>query len=163
MNLIIDNRQEKIQIDADIINSLEEIILECLKAEEQSLNCEVSVSFVDDDEIRRLNKEYRGKDKATDVLSFPMLEGHQIHLEALPILLGDIVISAEIALQQSEEYGHTFKREIVYLAVHSMLHLLGYDHLEEEEKGVMREREKEIIKLFGIYKNDDGQGEGEGV
>lgn len=160
MELIIDNRQKKIQIDADIINMLEEIVLACLKAEGQSLNCEVSVSFVDDDEIRLLNKEYRSMDKATDVLSFPMLEEHQVHLETLPILLGDIVISAETALQQSEEYGHTFKREIVYLAVHSMLHLLGYDHLEEQEKGVMREREKEIIKLIGIFKNNNDQGEG---
>lgn len=160
MDLVIDNRQQKIDIDDDILNFLEEIVSKCLVAEGKSLNYEVSISFVDDDEIRLLNKEYRGMDKPTDVLSFPMLEDNIVPQELLPTLLGDIVISTETALRQSEEFGHSFKREIVYLTVHSMLHLLGYDHIDEEDKKAMRKREKEIIKILGIFKNSEGQYEG---
>lgn len=154
MDLIVDNRQKEIQIDEEMIDLLKKTVLQCLKAESRELDCEVSISFVDDNEIRLLNKQYRGIDKATDVLSFSMLAGDEIIKHSLPILLGDIVISVQSALRQSNEFGHTLEREIAYLTVHSMLHLLGYDHLNKEDKKRMREREKEIMKLLGIFKNN---------
>ncbi len=154
MDLIVDNRQKEIQIDEEMIDLLKKTVLQCLKTEGRELDYEISISFVDDNEIRLLNKQYRGIDKATDVLSFSMLTGDEVIKHSLPILLGDIVISVQSALRQSNEFGHTLEREIVYLTMHSMLHLLGYDHLNKEDKKQMREREKEIMKLLGIFKNN---------
>jgi len=114
---------------------------------------EVSLSFVSLDEIHELNKAYRGIDSPTDVLSFPMIEGFE-ELEKMygetgelpgELLLGDVVICLDKALQQAEEYGHSKEREIVYLFTHSILHLLGYDHMNEEEKKVMRAREEQVM------------------
>ena len=105
--------------------------------------CEVSVSFVDEQEIHRLNLETRGVDRATDVLSFPMSEGEEFEInpENGAALLGDIVISLPRALAQAEEYGHSPEREVGFLTVHSVLHLLGYDHVDDEEgERYMRER-----------------------
>ena len=121
---------------------------------------EVSVTFVDDDTIRELNREYRGKDKPTDVLSFPLYDGEDDALplpphedgdeEAEPVALGDIVISAERARAQSVEYGHSFERELAFLAVHSTLHLLGYDHeRSEEEDAEQCRRQEEILASIG--------------
>lgn len=115
---------------------------------------EVSVSFVTPDEIKALNGEYRGVDSVTDVLSFPQfdsvddLAGMQ---EATGVAeLGDVVICMERAAQQAEEFGHPLEREVIYLFVHSILHLLGYDHMEEEEKKIMRAREEEVMTELGI-------------
>jgi probable rRNA maturation factor len=150
MELYIDNRQDNVKIDENIVEILKEVIEQCLILEGKSLNYEISLSFVDNKEIRELNKEYRGVDSATDVLSFPMEEEEIL----VPIpLLGDIIISAERALEQSIEYGHTLIREISYLTAHSMFHLLGYDHMEEDEKKLMRHKEKEVMKKLKIFKN----------
>lgn len=154
MEIFIDNRQDKITLDDSIYDLLEKTIKEVLLLENHSLNCEVSISFVDNNEIKELNRDYRGVDKETDVLSFPLDD--DLFLEG-PILLGDIIISLEKALEQSEDYGHTLEREIAYLTAHSMLHLLGYDHMEEEEKQIMRQKEKEIMKRLGIFKNVKGE------
>lgn len=156
MEVLIDNRQSKITINNEIENLVKEVCEECLKLEGRSLNYEISVSFVDNEEIRELNKTYRGKDKATDVLSFPM-EDDEILVEenSEEAILGDIVISAEKALEQSEDYGHSFEREIAYLTAHSMFHLMGYDHMTEEEKKIMRDKEKQIMKKLGIFKKKD--------
>ncbi|NMB26581.1 MAG: rRNA maturation RNase YbeY [Tissierellia bacterium] len=154
MELYIDNRQDKVKIDNNIYEILEEVIKECLLLEGKSLNYEISLSFVDNKEIKELNKEYRNIDKETDVLSFPMEEEN--FLVPMP-LLGDIIISAEKALEQSIEYGHSLLREISYLTVHSMFHLLGYDHMEEDEKKLMRYKEKEVMKRVKIFK--DGRGD----
>lgn len=153
MELYIDNRQDKVKIDNNIYEILEEVIKECLLLEEKPLNYEISLSFVDNKEIKELNKEYRNIDKETDVLSFPMGEDFLIPIP----LLGDIIISAEKALEQSIEYGHSLLREISYLTVHSMFHLLGYDHMEEDEKKLMRYKEKEVMKRVKIFK--DGRGD----
>ena len=149
MELYIDNRQDEVELDNHIYTVLEEVIKECLLLEGKSLNYEISLSFVDNKEIKELNKEYRNIDRETDVLSFPMEEDF---LTTTP-LLGDIIISAEKALEQSIEYGHSLLREISYLTVHSMFHLLGYDHMEEDEKKLMRYKEKEVIKKLRIFKN----------
>jgi probable rRNA maturation factor len=151
MDILFDNRQEVVTIEEDVYSALERAIEEVLKVENRTTDYEVSVTFVDNDEIRELNRLYRGVDKETDVLSFPMEEGEMIFCGNM---LGDIVISAEKALEQSKEYGHSLLREIVYLAVHSMFHLLGYDHMTEEDKEVMRAKEKEVMRNLKIFKNE---------
>lgn len=149
MDILIDNRQSKVKLEDDIIPLIEEAITTVLKLEKKSLDCEISISFVDNNEIRQLNKKYRNVDRETDVLSFPMEEGDKI---ISMNILGDIVISLEKALEQSKEYKHSLKREIIYLTVHSMFHLLGYDHMTEDEKHTMRNKEKEVMKELKIFK-----------
>lgn len=154
MEIYIDNRQDKIDISEEINEIIEKVIKEVLVYENQSLDCEVSISFVDNAEIRELNKDYRGIDRETDVLSFPMDD--EFTFEG-PVLLGDVIISLEKALEQSEEFGHSINREIAYLTAHSMLHLLGYDHMDEEEKSLMRGKEKEIMRKLKIFKDSKGE------
>lgn len=151
MEVYIDNRQDEITIDDELIELMEKVMKECLALEEKSLDTEISVSFVNNKEIQELNREYRNVDSSTDVLSFPMTD--DFSLIHIPIL-GDIVISLEKALSQAEEYGHSFNREVAYLTAHSMFHLLGYDHMEEDEKQVMRKKEKQVMKSLGIFKNN---------
>ena len=115
--------------------------------------CELSVTFVGLDEIHELNREYRGVDRPTDVLSFPQFEDLEEEIpEVGEICLGDVVICREKAEEQAEEFGHSFERELVYLFTHSVLHLLGYDHMEEDEKMVMRQREEEIMEQIGLMR-----------
>ena len=116
---------------------------------------EISVTFTDDETIRRLNADYRGKDRATDVLSFPIFDEDEDFLPTTddigaPVPLGDIVISVERAKAQAEEYGHSFERELAFLAVHSTLHLLGYDHERSEaEDADQRRRQEDILSSSG--------------
>ncbi|HHV38443.1 MAG TPA: rRNA maturation RNase YbeY [Tepidimicrobium sp.] len=149
MNIYIDNRQDRVKLDREIHEVVERALRETLLLERGSLDYEVSVSFVGDGEIRELNRDYRGMDKATDVLSFPLEEDF---MESTP-LLGDIVISAERALKQAKEYNHSFIREVAYLTVHSALHLLGYDHMEDDERRRMRSKEKEIMGRLNIFRD----------
>ena len=110
---------------------------------------EVDITIVTDEEIHALNRDYRNVDRTTDVLSFALDEdGGEPELVGGPDvhLLGDIIISAETAMRQAEEFGHGLEREIVYLAVHGLLHLLGYDHMQEEDKVVMRAKEEEALR-----------------
>ena len=118
-------------------------------------NVEISVSFVSEDEIKELNNVYRNNDSVTDVLSFPQYDDpEQIDSfsddEAGEIVLGDVVICTDRARQQAEEFGHSFERELVYLFVHSMFHLLGYDHMEPEDKSEMRKAEEEIMEKIDL-------------
>ena len=119
--------------------------------------CEVSVSIVTNEEIQKINREFRKIDQATDVLSFPQLtfeEGEFADVnEKNEIILGDIIISIDKAKQQAEEYGHSLEREIAFLTVHSMLHLMGYDHMEEEEEKEMIQKQKEILKEMDIRRS----------
>lgn len=149
MEVLIDNRQDKIELEDGIYKAIEDAIKELLLLEDKSLDCEISVSFVDNAEIKELNKLYRNVDKVTDVLSFPMGDDGLLSIK----MLGDVIISAEKALEQSIEYDHSLCREIIYLTVHSMFHLLGYDHMEEDEKKIMRSKEKEVMKKLEIFKN----------
>lgn len=149
MNLIISNEtNEKIDMD----EKLKSVVKTVLETEGLPLEYEVSITFVDIDEIHKLNKEFRNVDRPTDVLSFPMDEDFSI--EGVDTMLGDIVISMDVAKDQSKDFGHSLDREIMYLTAHSMLHLLGYDHMYEAEKIEMRAREKEVMKLLGVFKND---------
>ena len=117
----------------------------------------VSLTVTDDKSIKLLNNEYRQIDKATDVLSFPQYEFYapldvadDFVVEDGAIILGDIIISAETALRQSEEYCHSFKREFIFLCIHSLLHLLGFDHIEEADKIVMEEQQDEIMEILEV-------------
>jgi probable rRNA maturation factor len=120
-------------------------------------NNEVSLVFCDDAYIQDLNKNYRGKDQSTDVLSFALNEGEEPEIVDGPsqVLLGDIIISLETAARQAEEYNHSLEREIAYLTVHGMLHLLGYDHMTEEDKAEMRVEEEHVLSLLGITRDAD--------
>ena len=108
-----------------------------------------NVIIVDNEYIHKLNKEYRGIDRPTDVISFALEDSKDIEYEDFR-LLGDIYISLDRAKEQAEEYGHSFKREICFLAVHGLLHLLGYDHMEKEEEEIMFKKQEEILKLVNI-------------
>ena len=119
--------------------------------------CQLSVSFVEADEIHELNRDYRGVDSVTDVLSFPQYERDEIeyysgNTDMIPdeLMLGDVVICVDKAREQAEEFGHSFERELIYLFTHSIFHLLGYDHEEEDEKSVMREKEESVMDYLGI-------------
>jgi len=163
--IYIDNRQDKIEVTEQLTNKLENTIIFALKEEEVNVPCEVSLVFVDNEEIREINNENRGIDRATDVLSFPILDYpedkvykevykeekfDETFLDGEELVIGDIVLSLEKALEQSKEYEHSFEREASYLVVHSVLHLLGYDHMQEEEKKKMRAREEEILNKLNI-------------
>jgi len=149
--VLIDNRQD-ILINEKLVEGIEKAVSEVLSFENEDLEVEVSVSFVDNEEIQRLNKEFRNIDRPTDVLSFPSIDEFEVDFEIKPRILGDIVISLEKAQEQAVEYGHSFEREVIYLTVHSMLHLLGFDHIEEEDKKIMRPKEKEIMKRLKVFK-----------
>lgn len=148
MELVIDNRQDKVNIDDNIFTILEKVAKESLLYEGWDEDYEISLSFVDNKEIKGLNKYYRGKDSVTDVLSFPMVD------EDTPMMgekiLGDIVISVEKALEQSKEYGHSFLREMAFLTAHSMLHLMGYDHMNEDEEEEMQMKQEAILSKLEI-------------
>ncbi len=148
MEIYIDNRQDKIELTQVLEELIKKAICASLEEEARTKNYEVSVSLVDNKEIRDLNKQYRNVDSATDVLSFPMDEDFGIGAP----FLGDIIISVEKAMEQSKEYGHTIDREIAYLVVHSMFHLMGYDHLTKSDKDLMRKKEKSVMKYLNIYK-----------
>lgn len=163
--IYVDNRQDKLEVKEDFIKGLEEVIEFALKEEEVDIECEVSLVFVDNNEIKNINNNTRKVNKETDVLSFPMLEyeDKKVFKEVYKnykfsssdfdgdeLVLGDIVLSLEKALEQSMEFNHSYEREASYLVVHSVLHLLGYDHMNDEEKQVMRKREEEILTKLNI-------------
>ena len=163
--LYTDNRHNKIEVNDELINIINEVCEQSLKAEEMNFPYQISLLFVDNEEIREINRDTRGIDKATDVLSFPMLDYpkdkvfkevykdtkfNEIYLDGDELVLGDMVLSLERAKEQSIEYNHSFNREVCYLVVHSILHLLGYDHMEDEEKKRMRKREEEILGSLNI-------------
>ncbi len=123
----------------------------CVESEDlEPDRIELSVSFVDKDRIHELNRQYRGVDAPTDVLSFPQFDGFA-YLETWDMIgLGDVVICEDKAREQAEEFGHSYERELIYLFVHSMFHLLGYDHETEEDKAEMRAKEESVMDALGI-------------
>ncbi len=157
LNVIISNDQKKVKIPSGIRLLVRRCCHAVLELESFDGPAEVSVRFVDNEEIRKLNKQYRNIDKETDVLSFPLSDNgnYDVNLDTGAKLLGDIVISAEKAFEQAEQYNHAIQREIGFLTVHSMLHLLGYDH---EAGGIeevrMREKEETVLTKIG-WKRDN--------
>lgn len=166
MNIEIDDRQEKIHFTDDMKSLLQNIIKKTLEYEQMTDCVEIGIILVDNEQIKQMNKEFREIDQETDVLSFPMLEyegydeddatidlsdlAQDIDPETHELLLGDIVISLEKAMQQASEYAHTFERESGFLVVHGMLHLLGYDHVTKNDEIIMREKEEEILDHLNL-------------
>lgn len=151
-----------IEIDYDGINKMPEeeklikkVVKTVLKEEQILKDLEVYITLTDNEQIHKVNFEQRKVDRPTDVLSFPMFEREEIPYlkkenSGERDILGDIIVSIEKVKEQAEEYGHSFERELAYLVTHGMLHLLGYDHMIEEEKEQMRKREEEILGKLKI-------------
>ena len=157
VKVITSNTQKKIKIPTGIRLLIRRCCHAVLQLENFDGSAEVSVRFVDNEEIRKLNKQYRNIDKETDVLSFPMGEdgNYDINRDTGAKILGDIVISMEKAVEQAQLYNHPLQREIGFLTVHSMLHLLGYDHEQGGMEEVrMREKEETVLTQIG-WKRDN--------
>lgn len=142
---------------------IEKTVETALDHEKCPYECTVNVLFTDDDSIHQINMEQRKVDRSTDVLSFPMIdydspacfEGFDDRWELFDpeteeLLLGDIVISIDHVKKQAAEYGHSVTRELAFLTAHSMLHLMGYDHMDDDEREIMEERQREILKIAGF-------------
>lgn len=148
---------------------LEQVVEEAIRMEACPYGCEVNITLTDNEGIRALNQEYRELDVPTDVLSFPMVDYDNpgdfsnldtnlaktmyFNLESGELLLGDIVISTERAREQAEDYGHSLERELAFLTAHSMLHLMGYDHIEEDEREIMEKKQEQILQNLGITRD----------
>ena len=158
------NDQNKIELTTALRNTVKKAIVAALDYQEIDFPVEISLTFVDNEKIHELNKEYRGKDAPTDVLSFPMFENGEIEYDDEsdePCAIGDIVISLEKAVEQAEEYGHSLEREAAFLAVHSVLHLLGFDHeVSEEDDEYMKESAEEILSSIGLRRDISDSVEG---
>ncbi len=141
------------------------VIMQVLDYEKCPYEVEVNIVITDNEEIQRVNAEYRQIDRATDVLSFPMVEYETpgdfsnveedemlFHPETGELMLGDIMISIDRVEEQAKEFGHSVERELGFLTAHSMLHLCGYDHMEEDERMVMEQKQREIMDQLGIYR-----------
>lgn len=149
--VLIKNDQKKIKMTPDLRRLVKRAVLAVLDFEDFGRRAEVSVTFTDNEGIHALNREYRNVDRPTDVLSFPLSDGEDYDTDGDAVLLGDIVISLERAQTQAEEYGHSFEREVAFLTVHSMLHLLGYDHeTSPEYERDMFARQDEILISAGM-------------
>lgn len=159
MKVPIRNNQKKFKVTKEIRDLVRLAVKTSLECMEFPLKSEISVMFVDNEEIKELNCMHRGIDRATDVLSFPMFEYDETgeiieeYLDFNPdgeMLLGDIVISLEKAMEQSAEYGHSFEREVGFLTVHSMLHLFGFDHMCPEDEEEMFGWQNEILEKMQL-------------
>ncbi|MBQ9060476.1 MAG: rRNA maturation RNase YbeY [Firmicutes bacterium] len=157
MKLLINDRSV---IEPALLDTMRQAAECCLEGEGLDPDgIEISLSFVSEEEIHQLNRDYRGVDRVTDVLSFPLIEdlnelaaAEEDEEDMEPVALGDVVICLPRAEEQAREYGHSREREIVYLYVHSVLHLLGYDHMEERDKQEMRAREEEVMQAVDLQR-----------
>jgi len=153
VKVIISDRQKAVAIPTGLRLLVRKVCTAALKEQGFEQDAEVNVTFVDDNQIHQYNLEFRNIDRSTDVLSFPLGENGQwdINPETNMAMLGDIVISLEHAAQQAKEFDHSFEREVGYLTVHSMMHLLGYDHvnggLEADE---MRYHEEQVMDMLAL-------------
>ena len=155
LKIYFENAQDKLPLTYKMKMLIREAVETTLDFEDFQNHCEVSVTFTDNEGIHELNKKFREVDKPTDVLSFPLFdfegETDEPPVDEIMSNLGDIVISLERAKEQAEEYGHSFEREVAFLCVHSMLHLLGYDHETSEDDEVeMRSKQTEIMRIMGL-------------
>lgn len=163
LQLAWNNEQEELAISEELIATLELLLQKAGQAEGVE-DGEVALTFVDDGQIHELNKEYRGIDRPTDVLSFAMNEftdeeldivyelEEDEELQDMPDMLGDIIISVNRAQAQSEEYGHSLERELGFLFVHGFLHLLGYDHQDQESEAEMMGKQEAILAEVGLIR-----------
>ncbi len=157
LRINIENEQENMQVTEDMESLLSSVVKKALEYEGIEENCEVNILLTDNESIKEINNEQRNIDSATDVLSFPylMIEDGELLVSEEDyydgcLQIGDIVISLERAKEQSVEFGHSFEREIGFLTCHSVLHLLGYDHEEDGEREIMRQKEEAVLELLGL-------------
>lgn len=165
MTINIEKISKKI-IDIDYEAIINKVVKQTLLIEQVPCDIEVNVILVDNEEIRKLNNQYRNKDQVTDVLSFPLIDHEQIgdiqtiinhmpqyfNIESKELVLGDIIVSVEKTIEQAYEYGHSIERELGFLITHSMLHLLGYDHLIESDEDIMNNKQKQILLPLGLIR-----------
>lgn len=161
MKLTVYNRQKALAIPKETLKLIEKAAKLCVKKEGIPFLCEAFITLTDNESIREINMEHRGIDKPTDVLSFPLVEyvdgkpdiqPGDIDPDTNRVSLGDIIISAEKAKEQSESYGHSIEREFAFLAVHGMLHLLGYDHESEHDEKIMFKKQDEVLNEMGLVR-----------
>ncbi len=160
MNILLSHEVDGLPID-------EELAAEIRRAVEKvgelydAADAEVSITLTDDAHIHALNREYRAVDRPTDVISFALNESEEPEIAGGPAIdvLGDIVLSVERAKAQAAEYGHSLRREIVFLTVHGMLHLLGYDHVEEAERQEMEEEQRHVMAALGVLREEEDDAE----
>lgn len=151
----------EIEENNEYFDIIDKVVRKCFKEEKlENLNIYLSIMLTNNEYIRRINNDYRQIDKETDVLSFPMFEKNEIdeivkNQNKFPIkeALGDIIISVEKVKEQAEEYNHSFERELAYMIVHGFYHLMGYDHIEENDKKIMREKEEKILQELNIKRD----------
>lgn len=161
MTIYIENESD-IKLNIPYRKIIEDTINLSLDFEKVPYECEISVTIVDDERIHEINKEFREIDRSTDVLSFPLNEFEKaadwqnfdedkasFNYDTGELMLGDIILSAEHIIKQANEYGHTRKRELAFLVIHSILHLLGYDHITKEDEEEMFSRQRQILDLGG--------------
>ena len=158
MEVIFEDRQDFKKFDDSLMDKIKSVISACLEYEDYDSEYDVSLSFVTNDEIREINRDFRGIDKVTDVLSFPMITEDDFEIEYEEFTLGDIVVSIERADEQAREFGHSIEREICFLVCHSMFHLLGYDHMEDDEAKEMQAKEKYVLDSLGITRDMSYEG-----
>ena len=146
----------------DYENIVEKVVQQCFKEENlENTKLYISIILTTPEHIHEINKQYRNVDKETDVLSFPMFEKEELDEKIKnqnfehEDVLGDIIISIEKVKEQAEEYGHSFEREFSYMIVHGFYHLMGYDHIEEEDKVLMRPKEENVLNKLGIKRDED--------
>lgn len=156
--MIIDINDETNQLEQNQLELLEKLLDYAREKEEIENDAELSITIVDNETIQEINKQYRDKDQPTDVISFALDEHGEEEIEIrgdnLPRHLGDIIISIEKVNEQANEYGHSFNRELGFLAVHGFLHLLGYDHMTTEEEKEMMERQDHLLDDFGLTRHE---------
>ena len=148
---------EDVEPNEEYEKTIEQVLKECYKEEKlEDSKLIITITLTTPSKIRKINNEYRQIDRATDVLSFPMFEKSELDKKIenndflYEDILGDIIISVEKVKEQAEEYGHSFERELSYMVVHGFYHLMGYDHIEEKDKIIMRPKEEKILNKLGI-------------
>ncbi|MCY8847703.1 rRNA maturation RNase YbeY [Bacillus inaquosorum] len=157
MGLLIDIVDETGSVSEEMLKEVENLLQFAAEREGVQNQAEVSVTIVTNEDIQQINKDYRGKDAPTDVISFALEEEGEGEVEIvgaeMPPVLGDIIISADRTREQAEEYNHSFKRELGFLAVHGFLHLLGYDHMTKEEEEEMFTKQKDLLDAYGLKRS----------
>lgn len=160
MNILVDDEGNWLDSHSNMLSIIENVVLTTLKQEGFSFDVEISLTLTDDDTIKKINFDYRNIDAITDVISFPQIDwiseniapSEYINPVEGDILLGDIIISTQQLQKQAASYEHSIERECAFLVAHSMLHLLGYDHLEMEEEDEMFAKQEAILQLIGLVR-----------
>lgn len=168
MTILVENEAKRV-LDFDYEEVIKNVVKRVVDTENCPYEVEVNILLTNNEEIHEANKDFRNIDRPTDVLSFPMVdydfpadfslvnespEGY-LNPETDELLLGDIMVSVDKVYSQAEEYGHGIKREFAFLIAHSMLHLMGYDHIEDEERAVMEAKQEAILETLGITRNEE--------